>query len=300
MITDFRLKVFKTVADRLSFTRAAAELFISQPAVTRHINELEKQTGERLFLRQGNAISLTDKGRLLLDHANRILSLYQQLDDAFAAGSGVYRGEIALGASTTISQYVLPPVLARFKARYPEIGISLYNGNTRQIERMVYEGRLDFGLIEGNATDRSLHYEPFMQDELVLVTSTAHTAWQREEIEPEALKTLPLVIREDGSGTLEVVERALAAHGIGRQDLDIRMQLGSTESIKHYLYASDCFAFVSVQAVLDELAANRLKVVEVSGMPVTRLFRFVTAHGDTGRLNGLFRDFCRRADNRLL
>ena len=130
MLTDFRLKVFKTVADRLSFTKAAAELLISQPAVTKQINELERLLGRPLFLRHGNRISLTDDGVRLLGYTNRILALYGELRDAFLDEQGMLAGEIHLGASTTLSQYVLPGLLARFRKQYPDIRVTLFSGNT--------------------------------------------------------------------------------------------------------------------------------------------------------------------------
>ena len=259
MLTDFRLKVFKTVADRLSFTKAAAELLISQPAVTKQINELERLLGKPLFLRHGNRISLTDDGVRLLEYANRILALYGELRDAFVEEQGAFSGEIRLGASTTLSQYVLPGLLAKFRKLYPDVRVTLFNGNTEQIERQIADGKQDFGMIEGTASNPALHYELFMDDELVLVTSASNTSFTREEITAADLPALPLVIRENGSGTLDVLSRELSRHGLSLRQLHIEMQLGSTESIKHYLFYSDTFAFVSVQAVLDELAANRLR-----------------------------------------
>ena len=272
MLTDFRLKVFKTVADRLSFTKAAAELLISQPAVTKQINELERLLGKPLFLRHGNRISLTDDGVRLLEYANRILALYGELRDAFVEEQGAFSGEIRLGASTTLSQYVLPGLLAKFRKLYPDVRVTLFNGNTEQIERQIADGKLDFGMIEGTASNPALHYELFMDDELVLVTSASNTSFTREEITAADLPALPLVIRENGSGTLDVLSRELSRHGLSLRQLHIEMQLGSTESIKHYLFYSDTFAFVSVQAVLDELAANRLRVVEVGDMELVRRF----------------------------
>ena len=300
MLTDFRLKVFKTVADRLSFTKAAAELLISQPAVTKQINELERLLGKPLFLRHGNRISLTDDGVRLLEYANRILALYGELRDAFAEEQGAFSGEIRLGASTTLSQYVLPGLLAKFRKLYPDVRVTLFNGNTEQIERQIADGKLDFGMIEGTASNPALHYELFMDDELVLVTSASNTSFTREEITAADLPALPLVIRENGSGTLDVLSRELSRHGLSLRQLHIEMQLGSTESIKHYLFYSDTFAFVSVQAVLDELAANRLRVVEVGDMELVRRFSFVTAHGQRSRLTDLFKQFCLNHYNRKL
>ena len=300
MLTDFRLKVFKTVADRLSFTKAAAELLISQPAVTKQINELERLLGKPLFLRHGNRISLTDDGVRLLEYANRILALYGELRDAFVEEQGAFSGEIRLGASTTLSQYVLPGLLAKFRKLYPDVRVTLFNGNTEQIERQIADGKLDFGMIEGTASNPALHYELFMDDELVLVTSASNTSFTREEITAADLPALPLVIRENGSGTLDVLSRELSRHGLSLRQLHIEMQLGSTESIKHYLFYSDTFAFVSVQAVLDELAANRLRVVEVGDMELVRRFSFVTAHGQRSRLTDLFKQFCLNHYNRQL
>ena len=300
MMTDFRLKVFKTVADRLSFTKAAAELLISQPAVTKQINELERLLGKPLFLRHGNRISLTDDGVRLLEYANRILALYGELRDAFVEEQGAFSGEIRLGASTTLSQYVLPGLLAKFRKLYPDVRVTLFNGNTEQIERQIADGKLDFGMIEGTASNPALHYELFMDDELVLVTSASNTSFTREEITAADLPALPLVIRENGSGTLDVLSRELSRHGLSLRQLHIEMQLGSTESIKHYLFYSDTFAFVSVQAVLDELAANRLRVVEVGDMELVRRFSFVTAHGQRSRLTDLFKQFCLNHYNRKL
>ena len=300
MLTDFRLKVFKTVADRLSFTKAAAELLISQPAVTKQINELERLLGKPLFLRHGNRISLTDDGVRLLEYANRILALYGELRDAFVEEQGAFSGEIRLGASTTLSQYVLPGLLAKFRKLYPDVRVTLFNGNTEQIERQIADGKLDFGMIEGTASNPALHYELFMDDELVLVTSASNTSFTREEITAADLPALPLVIRENGSGTLDVLSRELSRHGLSLRQLHIEMQLGSTESIKHYLFYSDTFAFVSVQAVLDELAANRLRVVEVGDMERVRRFSFVTAHGQRSRLTDLFKQFCLNHYNRKL
>lgn len=300
MLTDFRLKVFKTVADRLSFTKAAAELLISQPAVTKQINELERLLGKPLFLRHGNRISLTDDGVRLLEYANRILALYGELRDAFVEEQGAFSGEIRLGTSTTLSQYVLPGLLAKFRKLYPDVRVTLFNGNTEQIERQIADGKLDFGMIEGTASNPALHYELFMDDELVLVTSASNTSFTREEITAADLPALPLVIRENGSGTLDVLSRELSRHGLSLRQLHIEMQLGSTESIKHYLFYSDTFAFVSVQAVLDELAANRLRVVEVGDMELVRRFSFVTAHGQRSRLTDLFKQFCLNHYNRKL
>ena len=292
MITDFRLRVFRTAAEKLSFTRAASELFITQPAVTKHVGELERQLGVALFLRRGGTISLTPEGERLLGYARRILSLYGELNEAFAPDGAVPGGEIALGASTTLSQYVLPAVLSRFRKRYADIRVTVADGNTERIERLVADERINVGLIEGQAARPSLRYETFMQDELVLVTSAGNRALGRDGMCAADLTSVPLVIRETGSGTLDVVERALAAKGLSLRSLNIEMQLGSTESIKHYLYDSGAAAFLSVQAIREELRHGLLRVIGLSDLSVTRCFSFVSLRGRRSRLVDLFERFC--------
>lgn len=297
MIFDFRLRVFKSVADRLSFTKAAHELFISQPAVTKHINELEKQVGKPLFNRHGNSISLTGEGELLLSYAKKILLLYQELEDELNSLQKNLSGHLRIGASTTIAQYMLPRILAGFKKRHPEVQLTLINGNTERIEQLLLNNSIDMGMIEGYSTLPQLHYEHFVEDEIVLVTSTANPKAIQPEISLETLRHLPLVIREDGSGTLDIIEHALEEHQIRRRDWNIEVQLGSTESIKQYLVHSNAFAFLSINTVVDELNSNKLRVIDITGRTISRSLQFITLHGQHGRLATLFRQHCLRRYN---
>lgn len=169
---DFRLKVFHSVATNLSFTKASKELFISQPAISKHIHELEVQYKTPLFDRVGSHIGLTHAGELLLSHTKQLLAAYRQMDFEMNLLTDNFAGELRLGASTTISQYVLPPVLASFIKKFPEIKVSLLNGNSRDIEQALREGKITLGLIEGTAHQSTLHYTPFMRDELVVVAHT--------------------------------------------------------------------------------------------------------------------------------
>lgn len=203
---DFRLKVFHSVATNLSFTKASKELFISQPAISKHIHELEVQYKTPLFDRVGSRIGLTHAGELLLSHTKQLLAAYRQMDFEMNLLTDNFAGELRLGASTTISQYVLPPVLASFIKKFPEIKVSLLNGNSRDIEQALREGKITLGLVEGTAHQSTLHYTPFMKDELVVVAHTGCSLAAYDEISLEQLRTMPLVLRENGSGTLDVVE----------------------------------------------------------------------------------------------
>ena len=206
MITDFRLKVFETVARRLNFTRAAEELFITQPAVTRHIKELERLLDARLFKREGRGIALTAEGVRLQVHSRRILKEYETLAEDMSSGRNTpVSGELSLGASSTMSQYVLPPLLALFNRHYPEIRIRLKSGNTEEIEQAVQDEAVQLGIVEGTARRTDLHYLPFMEDEIILAGGS-HAAAPREGLSLPQLSHVPLIMREPGSGTRRVVE----------------------------------------------------------------------------------------------
>ena len=287
-MSDFRLKVFQSVAKNLSFTKASRELFVSQPAITKHIQELEAFYQVRLFDRQGNRISLTDAGRLLLKHCERILNDYKQLEYEMHLLHDEHIGELHLGASTTIAQYVLPPLLARFIARFPQINLSLLNGNSREIETALQEHRIDLGLVEGIARLPNLKYTLFLQDELVAVVPCRSKWATRDEIAPDELPDIPLVLRERGSGTLDVFERALSLHSLKLSSLNVLMYLGSTESIKLFLEHTDCMGIVSIRSVRKELLAGTLRVVDIKGMPMQREFNFVSLQGQEGGLPQVF------------
>ncbi|MEG1616920.1 MAG: LysR family transcriptional regulator [Bacteroidales bacterium] len=285
---DFRLKVFQSVAYNLSFTKAAKELYISQPAITKHIQELESEYKMPLFERMGNKITLTHAGELLLSHAETILNAYRQLDFEMNILNGNYVGELHLGASTTIAQYVLPPLLATFIKKFPNIKVSLINGNTRDIERAVIEHRIGLGMVEGSSRLINLRYAPFIKDELVVVTSTSSALASYDEITLEKLKQLPLVIREVGSGSLEILETELGRHQIKLAQLNILIQLGSTESIKLFLENADCLGIVSIQAVRNEISSGKMKIIDVTDFDCKRMFSFVQSQGKTGGLEEKF------------
>lgn len=291
---DFRLNVFYTVAKRLSFTKAAAELYVTQPAVTKHIQELEHQFGTALFDRRGNQISLTTAGSLLLRHAETIMATYRQLEFDMNALKGEPGGTLRLGASTTVAQYVIPPVLARFHEQSADVSISLLSGNTEQVEQALLNNDIDLGLVEGRTHHSDIRYTPFVKDELVLICRADHPTAERDEINLDELKTIPVLLRERGSGSLEVIEHALRGKSIKLTDLTVEMQLGSTESIKSYLGSSRCMAFVSVFAVQDELRAGTLKVIDVQDLTINREFYSIQLQGVTEGLADTFMRFARQ------
>lgn len=275
---DFRLRVFQSVARHLSFTKAAQELFITQPAITKHIRELERSYAQRLFERRGNRISLTEAGQLLLLHADQVEDLHQQLTEQLHALQGTDRGRLRLGASTTLTQYVLPPLLPAFQARYPHIQLTLLNGNSEQIAEALLQGHLDLGFVEGRSKSRDLHYELLLEDELVAVRRPDAATPSHMTVAEVAQH--PLVLRERGSGTLEVLEYALKAHQLKVSELTVAMYLDNTEAIKRYLAAAPaCLGFVSRRALAKELAAGELEIVEVPELQLARQFEAVWVQG---------------------
>lgn len=293
------MKVFVSVAKNLSFTKASQELFISQPSVTKHIQELETLYQTRLFERMGNSISLTDAGRVFLEHSKRILDDYGRLAYEMSLLRNDHSGELRLGASTTIAQYVLPPLLAQFIDKFPQVSLSLFSGNSAQVEKALQEHRIDLGLVEGNVRQQTLKYTPFLRDELVAVVNT-HSRWsERDELELDDLYHIPLVLRERGSGTLDVVVAALQAHHIKLTDLPVRMYLGSTESIKLFLENSDCLGILSVRSISRELFSGRFKVLDIKGLSMHREFDFIQLQGQDNGLPALFMDFASHYNQKL-
>ena len=287
-MSDFRLKVFLSVAKNLSFTKASQELFVSQPAITKHIQELETCYQVRLFDRQGNKISLTEAGKLLQEHSEKILEDYKRLEYEMHLLHNEYIGDLKLGASTTISQYVLPPLLANFIAKFPQVNLS---------EAALQEHRIDLGLVEGICRLPNLRYTTFLQDELVAVVHTGSKLSLPDEITPEDLSRIPLVLRERGSGTLDVFERALSEHNMKLSSLNVLLYLGSTESIKLFLEHTDCIGIVSIRSISRELLSGTFRVIEIKGMPMLREFCF--AQGQESGLSQVLMQFAMHHNKKL-
>lgn len=288
---DFRLKVFITAARTLSFTRTAERLYISQPAVSRHIGELESRYRVPLFVRCGSRLELTVAGQVLLEAAGRISDDYRRLEYEMSLCANQAEGELRLGASTTIAQYLLPPALARFTARFPGVRVSVLSGNSGQIERALADREIDLGMVESVSRRQGLHYTLFRPDELVLVARPGGRYARTESVTPEALCRIPLVLREDGSGTLEVIAAALAGVGLRLSQLEVAMRLGTTEGIKSFVRNSDAMALVSVISVVDELRSGALRIVDIKGLTLTRDFSFVHLAAEPAPLARQFADF---------
>lgn len=291
---DFRFRVFYTVAKRLSFTKAAEELYITQPAVTKHIRELESHFKLKLFERNGNKISLTAAGKTLLKYTEALFSVYRNIEFEMSSIANEHSGKLRVGASTTIAQYVLPSLLASFRQRFKDVAITLSSGNTERVEKDLLNNEVDIGLIEGSSKNRSIHYQPFLKDEIVLVTNTANPLLRKDTIKPDELKNIPLLLREPGSGTLEVISNALKTVGIKLSQLHIEMQLSNSESMKTYLLNSSCASFLSIHAIIKELQHNECRIIDIKGLSIERPFYIIQPYGQSSALPELLIRFIKQ------
>lgn len=275
-LENFRLKVFRTVAEHLNFRKAAEHLLLTQPAITLQIKALEDDLGVRLFDRSANRVSLTPQGSLLLDYAKKISALVSQAERELAGEDGKIVGELCLGVSTTIAQYMLPRLLGAFLGEYPGVQFSIHSGNTSEIVQLLLGDKIAIGLIEGPARDRGIRTEPFAQDELVLITPPD---FEFDRLSHAQLVDLNLLMREHGSGSRRVVEMALTMAGIKLRSFKKVMNLDSTEAIKSAVEAGLGVGFVSRWAISKELELRALKVAEVAGLKMERHFSIISRTG---------------------
>ena len=290
-IENFRLTVFRAVARHSSFSRAAQELLLTQPAVTQQIKALEEQFGHPLFDRGGGRVSLSPGGMALLPFAEQIKALSENAFAAVANAHGHEAGELSLGASQTIAQYLLPHFIAAFSQIHPHVRITARSGNTDQMLAALVSGEINLALLEGPEQRTDVHIESFMKDRMVLVVPVSHE-WAGRRITLEQLQAQPLLVREFGSGSRRIVEQALADAGCKAKDLNIRMELDSTEGLLNAVEAGLGITFVSRWAVRNQLALGTLKVARVEGLKLSRNFSIAYAAGPEPSGNaGAFRTF---------
>lgn len=288
---DYRDHVFLTVAENLSFSKAAEELFISQPAVTKHIKELESKLNITLFDRKGNKVYLTQAGRLSYNHLKAIRQSYRDLEFDIERLNDAYKGSLRIGASSTISQYLIPKVLAAFYKRYPKVELFLFNGNSFEVEQKLIENEIDMALVENESSQANIKYIDFLEDEIIVVAGSQSVFSKRKTISLSDLSEIPIVLREKGSGTLQVIQNVLAKHQVLLSQLQIVMHLGTTEAIKNFLSDFDGIAMVSEKSVEKELQLKELIKVKIKNVSLLREFRIALKQGQQSSSTKLFIDF---------
>jgi len=261
----YHLRVFLTVAEHEHITRASEELILSQPAVTKIIQHLEQESGLELIERHGRRIVLTQAGKILHGYARRLFALEREMEEALAGLQDVEVGEITLAANTTTGVYFLPPVVAQFRTRYPQVILRITILNSHEIIEQTMNWILDFGLVEGDPATLppGLETRVFARDELVLVVAPAHHWSGSRELKPEVLREKELLLREQGSGIREVIEHALLQQGVRIAPL---LTLPDNEAIKQMAISGVGAAVLSAFAVRRELASGELVRIPIEGI----------------------------------
>ncbi len=292
---DYRLHVFRLVAEELNFTKAAKRLRISQPAVTKHVQTLEEEFNRPLFDRTTTGIKLTAAGRILLDHAQTVARLDGEIVHNLQSDGEGLGGTLRIGATSTIGQYLLPRWLVQSRKAWPKLRLEATTGNTEEIVGAVMARKVDFGLIEGRYQRAGLRAEAFLEDEIVCVGSPRHPLAKKKSLAVQDLAQVELIFREQGSGTRDMVEAALRRQGWPPGRLAIDLELSSSEAIKAVVTAGHGLAFLSRFVVRRELREGTLKILPVANLCIHRKLTFIHLRGPRpGGAMGAFLDLILR------
>jgi DNA-binding transcriptional LysR family regulator len=282
-----QLAAFCTVVELRSFSQAAEQLGVTQPAVSLQVRALEKRLGTQLLDRSGRRVEPTEAGRRLYRGAQRLLTLEAQvLDELAAEAEGELAGALAIGASTGPAAIVVPQLLCEFQAASPGVRVSLEVHDTRAVVELVAERRLELGIVGAAPRHRGVLYEPFAYDEVVLVCPSGHRFANRE-VDVHELASETLVVMQEGAGVRRIVEDELRRLGLRLRDLDLRLELGLQESVRSAVLAGYGVTFISRAAVEADLATGALAEARVGGMNGRR--EISLARG-TGRLTSRIAD----------
>lgn len=293
---SFKHEVFLEVARLKSFTKAGQTLFISQPAVSKNIRQLESEYKASLFERNGNTIELTVPGKMLFDSLQRAKAIEQQLNYDISTYADEYKakGELRLGASTTVALYIIPPVLSAFHSKHPGVSISLFNRNSESVLQALLDHQIDLGIMEGKHKIGNVKSQPFLTDEVVAVCSARSPFAHGARLSIKELKDVPVALRERGSGTLAALKSVLHQHQMKLSDLKVSVRLGGTEALKNFIVADVCVGFLPMRSVARELETGQLVRVYIESIAISRQFFFVQRHGE-GDADGLSNAFIRFA-----
>lgn len=272
---DHKLKVFCAVAETKSFSKASEIIHLTQPAVSLQIQALEEIYETKLFDRSSNTVTLTQQGEILYRYAKEILSLYASAEKDIGELTGLVKGSISIGASTTIGNHLLPPVLADFRIKHPKIKTHLFVGNTKRIVELLNLGTVDVGLVEGDVARQKLIIEKLIQDELMVIVSGQHPWSKKKEISILDIAKEPFILREEGSGTRQIIEKYLNKYGVSSHDIKTSMMLGSTEAIKGAVEGGVGISIVSKWAARKENKYGSLRLISIKEEKLYRDFSLI-------------------------
>ena len=285
---------FCQVIDSGSFTRAAEQLGISQPAVSQQIKRLEQEYKTRLLHREGTSVVPTEEGRIIYDFAMQIVKLYERSKQALRENTdGILRGKLTIGASTGLGEYLMPAVLTKFKAENADVNLAMEVGDSDEILNRILQQRLDLGFVGVTRKDRHLSFTPFVHDRLILVVSPQHELAKRSTITFEELIRIPLILQQPGSGATSALRNSLIAHGLKLEDLNVLMEAGLQESTKSAVQFGLGATFISHLGALDELQNGSLIAIDIEGLELEH--DFYIAHHRDWPLSRLARMFLKTA-----
>jgi DNA-binding transcriptional LysR family regulator len=274
-----QLAAFCAVVERKSFSEAAERLGVTQPAVSQQIRSLEERVGQQLLDRSGRRVEPTEAGNRLYRSAQRLLALERQLlEEVAGEAEGPLRGQLAIGASTGPGGTVVPVLLCEFAEANPEVTIDLAISDTQTIVDRVARRELELGIVGATPRNRSVAYEPFFRDEVVLVCPPGHR-FAGKTVSLDDLRGERLIVMQEGAGVRQVIEDELREAGTRLRDLDVRLELGLQESVKSAVEAGHGVTFISRTAVEPELAAGTLAEAGVRGLEPSREISLVRATG---------------------
>lgn len=277
---SFSHRVFMEVAANLSFSKAAQVLFITQPAISKHIKGLEDQYKVAFFERKGNSILLTEAGKKLNEYLLQATEIERKIayDLSVISNLSNAAGHLRLGASTTIALYILPSILSGFQQEYANVGVQLVNRNSEYILNALLNHEVDIGIIEVDNKLTTVAYKPFMSDEVIPVCAAKSPLAGQSLTLKQLIKT-PVALRERGSGTLNALLKALGEQHIKPSDLSVKIRLGGTEALKNFLLADQCLGFMPRPSIVRQLAEGDLVEVPIEGLKITRDFFFIRRKG---------------------
>lgn len=267
------LEVFCKVVECGSFSKAASALHLTQPTVSIHIKALEEELSTRLLDRLGRSVIPTSAGEVLYRYAREIVRFKDEAQLALGQFSGKMRGRLSIGASTIPGEYILPPLISRFKAMYPEVYPTLRIGDTKEISGLVIRSEVDVGVVGSRVREKNIIVKEFLDDELVLV---APGDFGKSHLTKKDLSGVPLLQREEGSGSRASLEESLKDSGINVESLNIAGEFGSTQAMLKAVSSGMGLSFISKVAVKDAIRSGILKEVAVAGLGIKRHFYIVT------------------------
>jgi DNA-binding transcriptional LysR family regulator len=288
-----QLQAFCAVVEKKSFSHAAEQLGVTQPAVSLQVRALEDRVGQTLLDRSGRRVEPTEAGRRLYRSAQRMLALEEQLLEEVAADDGRIGGTLAIGASTGPGAHLVPLLLCEFQAQHPDLHVALSIWDTQTVIEKVADRQLELGVVGALRRHRSLEFEPLVRDEIVLAVPPGHSA-AGGTITVEALRDETLIVMQEGAGVRQVVEEELRRAGLRLRGVEPRLELGLQESVKTAVAAGYGVSFISRTAIEGELAAGRVAAAQVEGVEPARQIYIVRARGRTStRAAEAFLDFAK-------